>query len=249
MKAKSLPFYNSGGLVGMCGVAMAFFLACPNAAEARVNLIENGGFEADSVGSTSFTGYTITNIPPDYPASVISYNSNAVYPDGAQGESVPQDSGSISPDASRTNNQALYFVSDKSKETISQSTYLIAGVYSIGFSGYATSNGFDQPDEAFFQGSVAGQLLANYAVSTLPKTQWLHFSGTTTITTAGWYTTSFSFNANGPFSKDIIVDNVFLVAGGVPELATWAMMLVGFAGLGLLACRRANAKPSLALRS
>ena len=228
--------------MGLGAAAMALFLVGSGGAEASVNLIQNGGFEADAIGSTSFTDYTVTNLPPDYPASVIGYNSYASYPYGAQGEAVPPDSGSASPDASSANNKALYFVSDNSHETISQTTYLTPGVYSIGFSGYATSNGFDQPDEAYFQGSVAGQLLANYAVSTLPKTTWLHFYGTTTIATAGLYTTSFTFTANGPFSKDIIVDNVFLIAGTVPEPSTWALMLAGFAGLGFMAHRRANAK-------
>jgi hypothetical protein len=40
------------------------------------------------------------------------------------------------------------------------------------------------------------------------------------------------------FSESLVVRNV---AGGVPEPATWAMMLIGFAGLGYAARRRKEA--------
>lgn len=36
------------------------------------------------------------------------------------------------------------------------------------------------------------------------------------------------------------VDNI---SAGVPELSTWMMMLIGFAGLGLAAYRRSNRLP------
>jgi hypothetical protein len=51
----------------------------------------------------------------------------------------------------------------------------------------------------------------------------------------------------GPFFPtrfDFAIDNVKFdgpVAGGVPEPSTWAMMILGFAGIGLMAYRRRNA--------
>ncbi len=43
--------------------------------------------------------------------------------------------------------------------------------------------------------------------------------------------------------------NAFLTAGfqsGVPEPSTWAMMVLGFAGLGYAGFRRAKARPAIA---
>jgi hypothetical protein len=35
-----------------------------------------------------------------------------------------------------------------------------------------------------------------------------------------------------------------LLEGGVPESSTWAMMIIGFAGIGFMACRR-KSRPTL----
>lgn len=37
------------------------------------------------------------------------------------------------------------------------------------------------------------------------------------------------------------------IAGAVPEPSTWAMLLIGFAGLGFMACRRKNSRAQLRL--
>ncbi len=75
---------------------------------------------------------------------------------------------------------------------------------------------------------------------------------------SGWMTASFDFTATstsealqflsigGPTSLPPVafLDGVSLtgdVPGGVPEPATWAMMGLGFAGLGLVAYRRRKA--------
>lgn len=55
--------------------------------------------------------------------------------------------------------------------------------------------------------------------------------------TAGWVFDKVVFTAAG--SNDFEIDNLAL-AGGVPELSTWLMMLIGFAGIGLVAYRRNN---------
>jgi hypothetical protein len=62
-----------------------------------------------------------------------------------------------------------------------------------------------------------------------------------TFTTTGGQL-SFSDLAGGNQNIGNILDNVTLsTAGGVPEPATWAMMLVGFAGLGAAMRRRTRA--------
>jgi hypothetical protein len=47
----------------------------------------------------------------------------------------------------------------------------------------------------------------------------------------------FTSLAGGNANVGNILDNV-QVASGVPELSTWAMMLIGFGGIGFLAYRR-----------
>jgi choice-of-anchor C domain-containing protein len=64
-----------------------------------------------------------------------------------------------------------------------------------------------------------------------------------------WKTDSFHFLAKGPSSTftltatnpgngGVFFDNLSVVAGGVPEPATWATMLIGFAALGYMGYRR-----------
>jgi hypothetical protein len=46
------------------------------------------------------------------------------------------------------------------------------------------------------------------------------------------------FSVSGPtYSIDLIIDNVS-VSAAVPEPSTWAMMLIGFAGLGIMSRKR-----------
>jgi hypothetical protein len=54
---------------------------------------------------------------------------------------------------------------------------------------------------------------------------------------------TFTFHSNGT-SQDGTYTAVFDIAAAVPEPATWAMMIVGFAGVGFMAYRR-NFKPAL----
>jgi hypothetical protein len=56
-----------------------------------------------------------------------------------------------------------------------------------------------------------------------------------------------SFAVNGTFIESIPSSNSFQILGvtsAVPEPSTWAMMLLGFAGIGFMAYRR-NSKPAL----
>jgi hypothetical protein len=64
-----------------------------------------------------------------------------------------------------------------------------------------------------------------------------------------------TLNAVGPGPKALIPENGWpnntgasqqmLIASPVPEASTWAMMVLGFAGVGFMAYRRRNQSPSL----
>ncbi|OSZ72430.1 hypothetical protein CAP39_03565 [Sphingomonas sp. IBVSS1] len=220
---------------------------------AAVNKIINGSFEqAGTTGVGAFTGWNKLNTPDnspsqDQPASVIRYNSNAAYPISAYGERVtPDNSVSASPDA--VGSRAAYFVGDHSvDETLYQDIYLAPGNFRVGFSYYLTANGLRNRNNASLTVSILGiPVTTTMITGTSPGQSWFNVSGVGQIKTGGWYRTALVFNSNGAPAKDVVVDRVFgmrttdaatVVIGpgiaGVPEPATWATLLTGFALVGL----------------
>ena len=217
-------------------VACAAGLAVASQASAAVNLLANGSFETGDFTGWSYAGVT----PSGAPAVVIPYNSPAGYPGGAFGEPIPpDDSASASPDA--VGDFAAYFVADGANEVLSQTVFLDAGLYTIGFSVYVPFNGFNNSGDASFTGTVAGVNLANFNVDGSTPGEWVHFAGVANIAVAGNYVTSFTYNSGPAPAGDFVVDRAYIVAGNaIPEPGTWALMLLGFGGAGaaLRASRR-----------
>ncbi|WP_206030062.1 PEP-CTERM sorting domain-containing protein [Roseomonas sp. AR75] len=200
------------------------------------SLVVNGSFEL------GFSGWTLSGSTRSNPASIISYNSTASYPNGAYGERVPANTAATaSPDLPGT--RAAYFVDDYAvNETLSQSVFLTAGTYQMGFSAYLPQNGFNNRGEATFVGRIAGVTLADFAASAAPARLWQTFSGTTQIATDGTYTVQFVFNTNLAPSKDVVIDQVYIIpiesGAAVPEPASLGLFAAGLLGLGALRRRR-----------
>lgn len=76
--------------------------------------------------------------------------------------------------------------------------------------------------------------------SVTPGASLQHYSVTFTTTKAGELTFSAINPINPGFGTNVgpILDNVVLTA--IPEASTWAMMIVGFLGVGFLAYRRSS---------
>lgn len=222
--------------------AAAILVAGP--ASAAVNLVSNGSFE---LGNNGLQNWTIGGADSQgYPPVAIFYGAAQSYPNGAFGEAVPVNNAPTnSPDAAGA--RAAYFVSDfASKQSLNQFVWLDAGMYQIGFSAYAPANGYGNAGDAHFSGTIAGVTLANYNVSSGPATTWLTFAGSTNIQSAGFYNVSFVFDTNLYPSKDVVIDQVYIIAGnppqpGVPEPATWAMLITGFGLVGATLRRRVAA--------
>jgi len=219
-------------------IATAVALTASLGAAQAANLVTNGSFES------GLTGWTTGGADAQgYPISVIDYNSNASYPTGAFGEPVPQNNAfTNSPDA--VGGHAAYFVSDlATAQSLTQSIELSAGIYQIGFSAYAPGNGYDNRFDATFRGVITGEVLANYAVSAGPMQTWQTFASSGLYLDAGIYEIEFSFSSFGDPAKDVVIDQVYVIAGDppteVPEPGTLAVLGLGLLAMGAVRRRQA----------
>jgi len=109
-------------------------------------------------------------------------------------------------------------------------------------SAYLPANGFANAGDATFTGDVAGVTLASFAASTGTAQTWQTFQGSTTIAVAANYLVDFVFNTSLIPSKDVVIDQVYIIAGnppiGTPEPMSIALLGGSLMGLGLVRATR-----------
>ncbi|MGX4770550.1 hypothetical protein ACWAUC_12220 [Bradyrhizobium guangdongense] len=117
-----------------------------------------------------------------------------------------------------------------------------SGTYTLSFDfgAYTYGHGYITENLHFALADFSQTLTPIVDSSVTPGASLQHYSVTFTTTQAGELT----FSALNPFNPGVgtnvgpILDNVVLTA--VPEASTWAMMIVGFLSVGLLAYRRSS---------
>jgi PEP-CTERM motif len=209
-------YCTAGGMLKLrISVALVCLALVGATAEASpVNLLTNGSFEA---GGGSLIGWTTGGTWITFPPTLVTTGTACCF-----GEVVPVDPLVVgSPDPGGTH--AVYFVDDLANEFLSQSLSLTAGSYEIGFDAYVPRNGYANPGDAVFSGTIANVTLADFHVKTLPTsdvTTWLNFSGIANVLSDGTYSVAFDFQTLGGASADIVVDRAYITqstnGGGTP---------------------------------
>jgi len=207
-------------------VVAAISMCCATAGNAAI--VTNGDFEKGDL-----SGWTVSaGTDPSHPPIVIGYNNTNGFPNGAYGESVPAPVGGLTSGA--------YFSSDFAAQSISQSLALTANTdYSLGFDVYAPQNGRNNPFDASLFASLNGTAISTVLSADSLTKGWVHYTSTFTANTAPSFNLALNFLGGGNTAADFVIDNVSVAnVAPAPEPSTWAMMILGFCGLGFMAYRR-----------
>ena len=203
---------------------------------AYADYVTNGSFEA------GFNGWTVNSgADPGNAPIIIQYNSTSGVHGGAFGETVPTPvNGGMA---------GGYFYSDAAAQSISQQVSLLGNTaYSLGFDIYAPQNGRSNPFDSSLLASLNGSAISSNFSAYALTNGWLYYSTNFTTSQTGQYDLALDFQGGGVkggWAADFVIDNVALTNGpdltaAVPEASTWAMVSLGFFGLGFMAYRRKN---------
>ena len=192
-------------------------------AASAANLLTNGGFEAPNVGGAGYYNLGVDHAVPAAFGWTVSDNIDIVTYGAGYAPTTPAGGGGA---------QAIDLVGygDGTSGGVSQSFATVAG-QTYQFS-------FDYSHNPGIGGAVANVTLngGSFQVANSdPSDGWVQYAGSFVATGAN---TTLAFdNLSGGGNGGLYLDNVS-VSGGVPEPATWALMLTGFGLAGATLRRR-----------
>jgi hypothetical protein len=214
-------------------VALGCVVLLASAALAQASVVSNGDFETGDL-----SGWNI-NAATDAPI-VIGYNSLKGLHQGAFGESVPTPLNGLTSGA--------YFFADSGFQSISQNLVMSADTpYTLSFDIYAPQNGrsnlFDASLFATLNGSPVSKVFSADSLSD----GWVYYSTTFAPTASTSYNFALNFRGGGAAAADFVIDNVRVASEvaavtAVPEPSTWALMILGFGGIGFMTYKRATTR-------
>jgi uncharacterized protein DUF642/PEP-CTERM motif-containing protein len=215
----------------LAAIALTALVLGTAAHPARADLIVNGGFEFPPIGNVFYQNYgTFTNNPYAGPSfqgwAVTTNNVDIVNP--IAGWNAPAYQGA----------QILDLVGYGSTGAISQSFATTPGqIYLLNFAyGNNPGSGAAQASVTVFGSSSLLSALVFHDNSATGNLNWNLYSGSFV---ANSETTTLAFNTTlGGNNGGILLDAVAVSA--VPEPATWALMIFGFAGVAMMAYRRSR---------
>lgn len=191
------------------------------------NLVTNGSFEANG---GSFQDWTITGTYGSGPGNGPQIITTNGVTSNLFGDVIKADPFTSSPDASGTH--AAYFVDDNANEQLQEVIAVTAGVtYDVGFDYYLTGSGFSNPGPFSLAATLGSQ-----AITTASSTQgsqagtWYHAFSTYTAPVTGTVAYAFNFTSGNTYSKDVVVDDVYVKVPEPPSVPILALML-GLLGL------------------
>jgi len=201
----------------LCACAAIIALGSGVTQAGAVELLTNGGFE-----SGSFSGWTQNPVQ----------TQDAVLATGAPAAEYAAQSG--------TYYAQLSYISGQSTATLSQGFADTSG-QPLTVSFWLTADG---KNPSRFAASFDGNLLQDFTSGTgnnavVAARGWTEY--TYSVLATGNDTLTFTYDDGGSLNADhpanLGLDTVS-VASAVPEPSTWAMMILGFAGVGFMAYRR-----------
>ena len=206
----------------LAAAAVLVGLSVASAASAS-ELLANGGFEAPNVGGLGYYNIGQDHAVPGGFGWTVADNIDIVTYGAGYAQTTPAGGGGAQAiDLVGYGNGTSGGVS-QTFATVAGQTYLFSFDYSHnpGIGG-ATANV-----------SINGQ---SFQVANAGADGWLHYAG---AFVAGANSTTVAFdNLTGGGNGGLYLDNVSVTGGGVPEPATWALMLSGFGFAGATLRRR-----------
>ena len=228
------------------GLALAAAAGASPASAAAVNLVQNGDFTDLTNGVGQITGHPTTAVGWTTSGYNFVFSSGTTGGLNSNGSSIrlwTADNGGASTwNGSAPVGNFVAMDGDYQTDKVSQS---VSGLtegeqYQVTFDyAFAQQKGYSGDTVQHINVSLGGQTqsTANYALPQHDFSGW--FNGAFTFTAnASTETLSFLAWGNRPVPPFALVSDVKLMAA--PEPATWAMMLLGFAGLGFAGYRGAR---------